>query len=266
MEPIGIKNPFPGAECYLIARVASTQDEARALAARGLPPGSLVATEEQTAGRGRFPGRGWLSEPGKNLVFTIFLEPGAASLPGLPLRAGLALCATVERYASRLGVHFPSPPRLKWPNDLMIGDRKTAGILCEAGTEGVFIGIGLNCNQRSFPPELEGKTTSLAKELGREVSRWALLELFLELLIRILADDNWRVAVNKRLWRLGEETSFLPGLSGRAGPEGGREASVSGIIEGIDENGALLLRDVGAGGVQAYLSGELTAGASIYRV
>ena len=221
MEPIGIKNPFPGAECYLIAKAASTQDEARALAARGLPPGSLVAADEQTAGRGRFPDRGWLSEPGQNLVFTIFLEPSAASLPGLPLRAGLALCATVERYAARLGVRFASPPRLKWPNDLMIGDRKAAGMLCEAGPGGVFVGIGLNCNQGSFPPGLEGKATSLANELGREVSRWALLELFLEFLARVLADDNWHEAVNKRLWRLGEETSFLP-ASRREKRAGGR--------------------------------------------
>jgi BirA family biotin operon repressor/biotin-[acetyl-CoA-carboxylase] ligase len=171
MEPIGIKNPFPGASAFLIERTASTQEEAKRLAAQGYPPGSLVAADAQSAGRGRFPERRWESEAGKNLLFTIYLDASAAGLPGLPLRIGLALCAAVSDYAGLLGARFLSPPRIKWPNDLLIGDRKAAGILCETGPAGVFTGIGLNCNQSSFPRELEARATSLAKELGREVSR-----------------------------------------------------------------------------------------------
>lgn len=264
MEPIGIKNPFPGASALLIERTESTQEEARRLAAAGLPPGSLVAADSQTAGRGRFPERRWESEAGKNLLFTIYLDASAATLPGLPLRVGLALCAAVSDYASRMGGHFPSPPRIKWPNDLLFGDRKAAGILCEAGPEGVFAGVGLNCNQGSFPPELESKATSLAKELGREVSRWAILELFLEFLQRALVDPYWRDEVEKRLWRRGETLSFLPGTEGRG--EGRKGTAIVGILEGIDESGSILLRREEEKKARPYPSGELTVAAPIYKV
>jgi BirA family biotin operon repressor/biotin-[acetyl-CoA-carboxylase] ligase len=264
MEPIGIKNPFPGASTLLIERTESTQEEAKRLAAKGLPPGSLVAADAQSAGRGRFPERRWESETGKNLLFTIYLDVSAAALPGLPLRIGLALCAAVSGYANLLGARFPSPPRIKWPNDLFIGDRKAAGILCEAGPAGVFAGIGLNCNQNSFSRELADKTTSLAKELGREVSRWALLELFLEFLQRALSDPYWRKEVDKRLWRRGELLSFLPGTVGR---EPGREdGAIVGILEGIDESGSILVRREDEEKARAYPAGELTLAPPLYKV
>lgn len=255
MELIGIKNPFPGAASFLVETTDSTQEEAKRLAAKGYPRGSLVAAEEQTAGRGRFPERKWESERGKNLLFTLMLDPKAASLPGLPLRVGLALCVAVQEYSSMIGARFTAKPSIKWPNDLLIGDRKAAGILCEAGAGGVFIGVGLNCNQTAFPPGLAGSSTSLASELGREVSRWAVLELFLDVLERALADEVWREAVNKRLWRRGEEASFLPGLAGRADRA---EAPLLGLVEGVDASGALLFRAAGENKAVAYPAGELT--------
>ena len=264
MEPIGIKNPFPGASAFLIERTASTQEEAKRLAAQGYPPGSLVAADAQSAGRGRFPERRWESEAGKNLLFTIYLDASAAGLPGLPLRIGLALCAAVSDYAGLLGARFLSPPRIKWPNDLLIGDRKAAGILCETGPAGVFAGIGLNCNQSSFPRELEARATSLAKELGREVSRWALLELFLGLLQRAIADPYWREEVDKRLWRRGEELSFLPGTAGRGKVFEGD--AIVGILEGIDESGSILIRQKNEEKVRSYPAGELTLISPLYKV
>jgi BirA family biotin operon repressor/biotin-[acetyl-CoA-carboxylase] ligase len=264
MEPIGIKNPFPGASAFLIERTASTQEEAKRLAAQGYPPGSLVAADAQSAGRGRFPERRWESEAGKNLLFTIYLDASAAGLPGLPLRIGLALCAAVSDYAGLLGARFLSPPRIKWPNDLLIGDRKAAGILCETGPAGVFAGIGLNCNQSSFPRELEARATSLAKELGREVSRWALLELFLGLLQRAIADPYWREEVDKRLWRRGEELSFLPGTAGRGKVFEGD--AIVGILEGIDESGSILIRREDEKRASSYPAGELTLVAPLYKV
>jgi BirA family biotin operon repressor/biotin-[acetyl-CoA-carboxylase] ligase len=264
MEQIGIKNPFPGASAFLIERTESTQEEAKRLAERGYPPGSLIAADAQRAGRGRFPERRWKSEAGKNLLFTIYLDTSATALPGLPLRIGLALCAAVSDYAGLLGARFPSPPRIKWPNDLLIGDRKAAGILCEADPAGVFAGIGLNCNQSSFPYELEAKATSLAKELGREVSRWALLELCLEFLQRALADPYWQKEVDKRLWRRGEKLSFLPGTAGRGkGLEGG---TIVGILEGIDEFGSILIRREDEERARSYPAGELTLVSPLYKV
>ena len=264
MEPIGIKNPFPGASTLLIERTESTQEEAKRLAAKGLPPGSLVAADAQSAGRGRFPERRWESETGKNLLFTIYLDASAAALPGLPLRIGPRALRGRLGLCQPLGGPLSLPPRIKWPNDLLIGDRKAAGILCEASPAGVFAGIGLNCNQSSFPPGLEARTTSLANELGREVSRWALLELFLEFLQRALLDPYWREGVDKRLWRRGEELSFLPGTAGR---ESGRECgAIVGILEGIDESGSILMRGEGEEKARAYPAGELTLVPPLYKV
>jgi BirA family biotin operon repressor/biotin-[acetyl-CoA-carboxylase] ligase len=270
MEPIPIRNPFPGAKAFLVTRTPSTQEEAKRLAAEGYPAGSLVAAERQSSGRGRFPGRTWESEAGRNLLFTVYLgaQPtgGAAPRPGLPIRIGLALRDAVDRYASPFSPDLSARLKIKWPNDLMIGDRKVAGILCEAGPAGIFAGLGLNCNQSAFPPALAAKATSLAKELGREVDRWAILELFLERLASGLAagldDGSWSEAAARVLWKRGEEVGFLPGLAGRS--EG--RAPLVGTLIGIDGEGSILIRAAGEGEARPYPAGELTAAPSPYRV
>jgi BirA family transcriptional regulator, biotin operon repressor / biotin---[acetyl-CoA-carboxylase] ligase len=279
MERLAITNPFPGAAAFLVGTTVSTQEDIKRLAAEGLPPGSLVVAEEQSAGRGRFPERSWASERGKNLLVSLYLgRPRAA----LPIRVGLALCEAVSDYAARIGTPFPSPPRLKWPNDLMLGDRKTAGILCESSVSGpatamaagaaVFAGIGLNCNQLRFPGELGGKATSLALELGREVDRWAIVELLLGRLAAGLGTElaaeeaevlegsaaGWHRKVNERLWRRGQAASFLPGLSGKR--EGGPRETIRGTLEGVDDEGSILIRSPGELEARAFAAGELTAG------
>ena len=271
MERMEIASPFPGAEAFLADRASSTQEEAKRLAASGFAPGSLVAANEQSAGRGRFPERGWESEYGKNLLVTVYLCPRAGRpRAALPIRVGLALCEAIEDYASKIGGAFASPPRLKWPNDLMLGDRKAAGILCETGPAGVFAGVGLNCNQMRFPPLLEGKATSLAPELGREVDRWAILELFLARLSADLGaapasdddDGDWRRAAMERLWRRGEAVSFLPGMAAKSRGV----LPLRGILEGLDEGGSVLIRAAGEEAARAYAAGELTAAPPAYKV
>lgn len=268
METLPIRNPFPGAVSRLVEATGSTQGEARRLAeacgadgggtspGSAFPHGSLVAANAQSSGRGRFPEREWVSEPGKNLLFTLFLDPTAAS--ALPIRIGSALCDAATLYGRSLGASFAAPPRLKWPNDLMFADRKAAGILCEAGSSGVFAGIGLNCNQLSFPPGLETKATSLALELGREVGRWALLEIFLEALAGALRDADWRRRAESLLWRKGEPAIFLPGSA--ASSKGREQRAMIGTVEGIDASGSLLFRERGKAKAQAHASGELRAG------
>jgi BirA family transcriptional regulator, biotin operon repressor / biotin---[acetyl-CoA-carboxylase] ligase len=267
-----IRSPFLGARSYVAGSIESTQSLAKELAglwdsaggaqALPFPVGSLLAAEEQSAGRGRFPGRRWEAAAGKNLLFTLRLAPGAAALPALPLRIGGALCEAAETYARRRGLIYERPPRLKWPNDLMFGDRKAAGILCEAGAAGVFAGIGLNCNQDGFPPRLELKATSLARELGQEVERWALLELFLASLAASLYDQAWRQRAEALLWRRGEEAEFLQG--GAGGPAAGAAApgavGMRGRIEGLDETGCLLFKAEGNSLARAFASGELSYG------
>lgn len=261
MEAIPIRNPFPGAASYLVAKTDSTQDEARRLAALGrargralgpaFPHGSLVAALEQSAGRGRFPDRSWESAAGKNLLFTLFLEPGTAALPGLPIRIGLALCAAASGYARAVGASFPRPPRVKWPNDLMFGDKKAAGILCEASPSGLFAGIGLNCNQLSFPPSLGAGATSLAAELGVEVSLWPILELFLDELRAGMYSPIWRLRAEELLWKKGEDASFAPGRGSRI---------LRGIPTGIDDSGSLLFLENGQKEALSFAAGEFKAG------
>ena len=121
--------------------VASTGSTNADLLARGGPEGQVLVAEEQTAGRGR-SGRTWVSQPGASLTFSVLLRP--ASVPPsargwLPLLTGVAVAAGVR---SAAGV----AARLKWPNDILVGDRKLAGILAEQSADGdaVVIGVGLN--------------------------------------------------------------------------------------------------------------------------
>jgi hypothetical protein len=160
----------------------------------------------------------------------------------------------------------------------MLGDRKAAGILCEAGPAGVFAGIGLNCNQRTFPPELEARATSLALELDRNVDRWLLLELFLGCLAAGLRCQSWLREAEKGLWKRGELVAFRPGLGARYGGtelsvDGGTELSVGGGTElflgrltGLDDSGSLLIWAEGEPRPRAFPSGELTATLPPYTV
>jgi BirA family biotin operon repressor/biotin-[acetyl-CoA-carboxylase] ligase len=144
--------------------------------------GAVALTEEQTEGRGRL-GRSWLSPPGVSLLFSLLLEPPVetARLPELTLVAGQA-CAEAIANVTRL------EPEIKLPNDVLVGGRKTAGILAEARDGRVVLGIGVNVNLRSddLPEET---ASSLLVETGSEVDR---VELLVEILDRLeRAYDDW---------------------------------------------------------------------------
>ncbi len=131
------------------------------LDARTGRPGDVFTADYQTAGRGRLDHK-WLSPPGTNLMMSVVLS--VADLPPeqvatLPLAIGLA----VARALSSL-VPPPSSliPFLKWPNDILVGGKKIAGILCERQGDVVIVGIGVNVNQKEFSPEIAEKATSLA--------------------------------------------------------------------------------------------------------
>lgn len=263
MKILDIRNPFPCGRSYVAERVGSTQDEAKLLAESwdrsgaepAFPCGSLIAAEEQLSGRGRVRGRQWRSVPGADLLFTLRLSSDVAALPALPLRIGSALCRAVSGLAASAGRAFNVHPRIKWPNDLMLGDRKAAGVLCEAGGQGVLAGIGVNCARRDFPPEIRDKATSLEAELGRPVDRWALLELILGEIRSALGDDEWRRSLTPLLWRRGEEVTFAPGPAAESGV---RIEPIRARLVGVDQAGALVLA-LEDGRVEAFLSGELTA-------
>ena len=153
------------------------------LARGGAPEGTTVVADEQTAGRGRRDRR-WFSPRGEGLYHSIILRPSIPpeSAPLLTLLAAVGLSDTL-----RSGYHIESD--IKWPNDVLIQGRKCAGILLEMEPRDrevgfVILGIGVNLNQRGFPPEVAPGATSLFLEIGRDSN----VEEFRERLFEQMAD------------------------------------------------------------------------------
>lgn len=244
MTPWPVANPWSAPVLYLESTL-STMDDAQRLEEQGYPSGTVVVAGFQERGRGRHPERVWTAEPGKNLLFTLSLHLSKDFPPQrLPLLAGLALALTVEE---RFGLSC----QVKWPNDLLHEGRKLAGVLCLArsrssGPARAFVGVGLNCNQRSFAPELSDKACSLAGLLGREVALPELLADVLAALKAELRDGDWRARLQHHLYGLGRQA--------RLGQDGGGPA-LAGRLRGVAEDGALLLESAGA--IHPAYSGEL---------
>ena len=165
-----------GRRIHVHERLDSTNREAMAMAQAGAGHGTLVLADGQTAGKGRMA-RTWFSPPGLNIYASVIIrvpmEPSrmAVWLSWLPLMAALGVAEAIETVAdARVAV--------KWPNDLLIGERKLAGILCESGTSpgvGAFqvIGMGINVNggRTDFPEELQESATSIRQETGGLIDR-----------------------------------------------------------------------------------------------
>jgi BirA family biotin operon repressor/biotin-[acetyl-CoA-carboxylase] ligase len=139
------------------------------------PEGTVAVAEEQSEGRGRL-GRSWHAPAGTSVLVSVLLRP-AVDPPRLPELSLIAGGAVAEAIAETTGLH----PVIKFPNDVLLGGRKVAGILAEAGDGRVVLGIGVNANQTAeqLPPETETEPTSLRLELGEPVDRAALLAAIL---------------------------------------------------------------------------------------
>ena len=211
----------------------STSDDAMAAARAGAPHGAVFVAEEQTQGRGR-RGRHWVSLPGASLLFSVVLRPPLA--PGQARATTLAFgLATRDVLATRV----PVCVALKWPNDVVVGDRKLAGVLVEAQLRGtqlaaVVVGIGINLDTRPMPDQQGDRATSIALLGGGETDRERLL---VELLAAIDARLTEYVAGGLRpmLDELNRHDS-LRGCRLRVDQH-------SGVASGIDHDGALLVQD-----------------------
>jgi BirA family biotin operon repressor/biotin-[acetyl-CoA-carboxylase] ligase len=142
------------------------------------PEGALVIAGEQTEGRGRL-GRRWFAPAGTSLLCSLQLRP-SISPERLPELTGVAARACAETLAAMTGLE----PEVKFPNDVLIGGRKVAGILAEAREGRVVLGVGINVNlaEHDLPTEVDLPATSLLVETGRELDRAALL---VDLLVRL---------------------------------------------------------------------------------
>jgi BirA family biotin operon repressor/biotin-[acetyl-CoA-carboxylase] ligase len=161
--------------------VDSTNAEAIRLAQNGASHGTVVLADRQTAGRGR-QGRAWFSPAMNNIYCSVILKIGPGRLPNLTLIPLASVLAAADGIFDSTGIRAA----LKWPNDLMIGDKKLGGILCEnVGGQPdttIVVGIGVNANSSrdEFPPDLKGRVTSLMDELGSPVERTGLLAAILD--------------------------------------------------------------------------------------
>jgi BirA family biotin operon repressor/biotin-[acetyl-CoA-carboxylase] ligase len=219
---------------HILATTTSTNDEAKRAARDGASHGATWVAEEQTAGRGR-QGRAWVSPRGENLLFSVLARVACtpSALPPIALVAGLAVRDAVARAAPRADV------RIKWPNDVLVGDKKIAGVLVEAmvagsRVDGVVIGVGLNVHTRVFPDDLAPYATSVALVADAPPDRATILADVLEGLDRDLV-----VSVGRGLGLLRVRLASADALAGRR-VRGDTDEEA--IAEGIEDDGRLRLR------------------------
>ena len=244
---------FGQGEIIHFSETDSTNSKAKELAGRGTPEGTIVIAERQTVGRGR-RGRSWFSPDNSGLYLSLVLRPEVvpAEAPKMTLMTAVAVCDV-------LVPHLSSPPRVKWPNDILAGGRKIAGILTEISTEPdaidyVVVGLGLNVNvpARQFPKEIRGRATSILIETGKVHSRAAILRSFLEHFERIYAlfrEGRFSLILDR--WKAYADTA---GQYVRVDQIG---RVLSGEIQNIDEDGSLLLKDE-KGYLHRIISGDIT--------
>ncbi|MDR2095150.1 MAG: biotin--[acetyl-CoA-carboxylase] ligase [Treponema sp.] len=255
MKEKSIINPF-GAPVYYQEAVSSTMEESRLLAARGEAHGTVIVADFQEQGRGR-AGRPWLAARGQNLFFTILLRFACfKAIPrAITLRTGLAVSLAIEDFAPPLRGQV----KVKWPNDIMLFSKKTAGILTESDSSLVYIGIGINVFQREFPAQLKAKATSILIETeragqsgntDRERGRDILLGHILARLYTELTADraDWRSRLEERLFKKDERVRFTPGLADSP-------LKVEGALRGIDPDGGLIIET--EGDKRLFTTGEL---------
>mgnify|MGYP000404828221 CR=1 FL=1 len=184
----GLKTKALGKTVFSFDSIDSTNAQAKRQALSGAPNGSLFIAERQTGGKGRL-GRAWESPSGTGLWFSVLLRPDSlpVQVTGITLLAGLTVCRAIRKQTK-------APAMIKWPNDIVIGNKKVCGILTEMAAEidrieYVVVGIGINANIEKFPDELSVKATSLRMECGRPVARIELLQEILKEFEEILCDD-----------------------------------------------------------------------------
>jgi BirA family biotin operon repressor/biotin-[acetyl-CoA-carboxylase] ligase len=243
----GLATRFIGQEVSCYPSLPSTNDVARRRAKAGAKEGTVIVAEEQTAGRGRIKRR-WLSPRG-SIALSIILYPPLEYLPCLIMVASLAVAGSIEQVTNLKA-------QIKWPNDVLVNDKKICGILVESDVRGnkvdyAVIGIGINVNlEVSEFPQIAPIATSLSRELGSDVPRLKIVRSLLaqaEKLYLALADGDsvfkqWR----DRLVTLGKEVQVSSG-----------EAVHKGIAESVAPDGSLLLRQPD-GSLLKIVAGDVT--------
>ncbi|MFQ5900895.1 MAG: biotin--[acetyl-CoA-carboxylase] ligase [Thermodesulfobacteriota bacterium] len=250
----GLETLVMGRPLHFYRDVESTNYIASELAQNGAPEGTCVIADYQKRGKGRM-GRAWESPPGVNLYLSLILRPALSPVdaPRLTFLAANAVIETIKKTLPSLH------PEIKWPNDILINDKKTAGILTEMNSEVdrinfVILGIGINLNMtdRVFPENIRSVATSIRLETGEEVDRVrfaGLLLLEIEKEYNIIKRGGFTSILDH--WK---RYSNINGRRARIKQADGKE--IEGVVLGVDEDGVLCLKK-DDGGVVKVFSGDL---------
>jgi len=236
-----LKTKKIGQKVYAYQSVQSTNTIAHQLALSKTPEGTVVVAEKQTKGRGRM-GRQWHSPEKVGIYLSVVLYPGIdpTLAPGLSLMTAVALAETIKKFKLKdVGI--------KWPNDVLIDGKKTAGILTELSAEigrthHVVIGIGINVNQRQsdIPEELRDRATSLRIARRKKISR---VELLQEFLVRL--ENEYKRFKRSGLKGIHKKIRSLSSLIGKDIEIESGAAKIVGKAVDIDNEGHLVVESDG---------------------
>lgn len=245
------RNHVIGRDTQVFQETSSTNDAVERLARDGVSEGVVVFAESQSKGRGRL-GRKWVSPARKGLWFSVLLRPNLRPQDATQLTV---LAATA--LARALRQHAKIVPAIKWPNDILVGERKLAGVLTELAAEidrirYIILGIGVNVNIAEFPGELREAATSLRIETGHPMRRAELAASIL----RELDEDYGRLC-RGQFARIADEWAAQCATLGRRVTLKLGERVVEGRAESLDESGALLLR-TDHGHLERIVGGDVT--------
>ncbi len=232
-----LKGELIGKYVFLFDEVDSTNTKARELAEKGYDEGTVIMAENQSKGRGRL-GRVWVSPPGVNFYISIILKPEL-----VPAKATRITMLVAVAVASALRKTLSLPVTIRWPNDILVRDRKLGGILIEMDSEMdrvnyVVIGIGINVNMdiSILPDGLQKTATSIKRELGHEVKR-------IDILIPLLKEIGYWYRVYKKdgIHPVLNEWINLSSTLGKRIRLSTPKKVIEGKAEGIDEDGRLII-------------------------
>ncbi|HSM77269.1 MAG TPA: biotin--[acetyl-CoA-carboxylase] ligase [Bryobacteraceae bacterium] len=228
-----IRSHFPERRIEWRETTGSTMLDAARLAAEGCPAGTVAGAEEQTSGQGRY-GRHWHSEPYAGLYQSIVLRCALppAAMPVVTLALGLAVAEGILKATDLVC-------DLRWPNDLLLSDKKCGGILTQADGSTVIAGIGLNVNHAAFPSSVAAIATSLRIAGGRPYSRE-------QILIQMLrAVDQYCELLQEQgpqpiIEMFSRASSYVAGRRVTVEQDG---TVLRGVTDGLNESGFLMLRE-----------------------
>lgn len=248
----GLKTKYIGKEILFFKKIDSTNEEIKRRALKGEEEGLTVVAEQQLLGKGRL-GKSWTSPKGTGLWFSVLLRPQISPyyVSGITLAAGLAVCNAIREVTG-------CNAKIKWPNDVICGNKKLCGILTEMTAEAdkidyVVTGIGINVNTKEFPVDIEHKATSLYLETGEEIPRAKLLQrvlAYLEHYTEMFLDEN---QTDKML----NEYVELCATINRTVTTMRNQGEITGKAIGIGKSGELKVR-LDNGQIISVTSGEVT--------